>query len=153
MNGRFDNYRRDYYGGALMVLLGGVTVLQSASYEIGTLTQMGPGLYPAALGVMLALTGLAIALNARFVEPEEGSDALPPEWRGWFCIVLSIIAFILAGTYGGLVPATFAIVFISALGDRENTIKGAFLLSLVIVAVSVVVFWWALDLQLPLFRW
>ncbi len=98
MNGHFDNYRRDYYGGALMVLIGGVTALQSASYDIGTLTQMGPGLYPAALGVMLALTGLAIALNARFVEPEGGPKASPPEWRGWFCIVLSIIAFILAGT-------------------------------------------------------
>jgi len=44
-------------------------------------------------------------------------------------------------------------VFISALGDRDNTWKKALLLSLAIVVVAVVVFWWALQIQLPLFRW
>ena len=40
-----------------------------------------------------------------------------------------------------------------ALGDRKNTIKQAILLSLAMSAIAVVVFWWALQLQLPLFRW
>ena len=57
------------------------------------------------------------------------------------------------GHWGGLLPATFAIVFISALGDRKNTIKQAFVLSLGMSVIAVVVFWWALQLQLPLFRW
>ncbi|MFP3711527.1 tripartite tricarboxylate transporter TctB family protein, partial [Paraburkholderia sp. SIMBA_009] len=47
----------------------------------------------------------------------------------------------------------FAIVFISALGDRKNTVKQAFVLSLGMSVIAVVVFWWALQLQLPLFRW
>ncbi|MCJ9713295.1 tripartite tricarboxylate transporter TctB family protein, partial [Bordetella hinzii] len=50
-------------------------------------------------------------------------------------------------------PATFAIVFISALGDRTNTLKQALLLSVSMCVIAVVVFWWALQLQLPLFRW
>ena len=49
--------------------------------------------------------------------------------------------------------ATFAIVFISTLGDRKNTVKQAFVLSIGMSVIAVVVFWWALQLQLPLFRW
>jgi hypothetical protein len=76
-----------------------------------------------------------------------------PDKRGSVCIQLGIQAIQLLGHYGGLLPATFAIVFISALGDRTNTIKQAVLLSIAMSAIAVVVFWWALQLQLPLFRW
>ena len=61
--------------------------------------------------------------------------------------------FLLLGEYGGLLPATFAIVFISALVDRDNTLREAFLLALAMMVIAVVVFWWALSLQLPLFQW
>jgi len=44
-------------------------------------------------------------------------------------------------------------VFISALGDRDNTLTEALLLSLAMCFIAVVVFWWALKLQLPLFQW
>ena len=49
--------------------------------------------------------------------------------------------------------ATFAIVFISALGDRRNTVKSAFLLAAAMVVVCLIVFSWGLQLQFPLFRW
>jgi hypothetical protein len=45
------------------------------------------------------------------------------------------------------------VVFIAALGDRQNSVKAAFYLALSITAVSVVVFWWALQVQFPLFNW
>ena len=76
-----------------------------------------------------------------------------PDIRGGICIILGILAFLLFGEYGGLLPATFAIVFISALGDRDNTLTEALLLSLAMSFIAVVVFWWALKLQLPLFQW
>src|SRR5450755_3856791 len=116
---------RDYYGGALMFVIGLGAILQGRTYSMGTLSRMGPGFFPVSLGVILALAGAAIALTARFAEREAEEKALPPEWRGWFCISLSILAFVVLGKYGGLVPATFAIVFISALGDRQNTVKSA----------------------------
>ncbi len=50
-------------------------------------------------------------------------------------------------------PATFAIVFISALGDRQNTIKSALDAGARDRRGCVVVFWWALQMQLPLFGW
>ncbi len=134
-----------------MMVIGLGAAFQGSTYSIGTLSRMGPGYFPVALGVLLTLIGLSIAVTARFTHYEGEDEALPPEWRGWICICAAVIAFVVFGEYGGLVPATFAIVFISALGDRMNTVKGAAILAACVVVVAVVVFWWALQMQLPLF--
>ncbi len=159
MQNTSNNNRKDYYGGALMVLIGMGAIYGGTDYKIGTLGHMGPGFFPAALGALLALTGVLIAISARSGTPaattpgEEQHAKGLPDLRGGICIILSILAFLLLGEYGGLLPATFAIVFISALGDRKNTLKQAIALAILMSAIAVVVFWWALQLQLPLFRW
>ncbi|MGH8781786.1 tripartite tricarboxylate transporter TctB family protein [Paraburkholderia sp.] len=145
---------RDYYGGALMMLIGLGAIVQGASYRIGSLTAMGSGFFPVALGAILVLLGICIAGSAHRTPRDAVTDEPAPiEWRGWLCILGSIVAFVALGKYGGLLPATFAVVFISALGDRDNSILSALLLALAMSAVCVVVFWWALQLQFPLFTW
>lgn len=155
MHSFINKYNRDYYGGGLMLLFGVSAIWAGMSYRIGSLVRMGPGFFPVALGVILALTGVAIMIGAAAAAavPGEKEENLRPEWRGWICISLSIVAFVILGEYGGLLPATFAVVFISALGDRQNTIKSALLLSIVMCALCVVIFWYALQVQFPLFRW
>jgi hypothetical protein len=153
MTADIGHHRRDYYGGALIVLLGALVAYQASRYNIGTLSRMGPGLYPAMLGVALMMTGASIAFTASAREQSEESADRVTQWRGWICITSGIVAFVIAGTYAGLLPATLLLVFISALGDRKNTLKSAIVLSLIMAAVSVSVFWWALGLQLPLLTW
>jgi Tripartite tricarboxylate transporter TctB family len=151
--------KKDYYGGALMVVVGLLAVYAGLDYRTGTPARMGPGFFPVAIGVLLAITGLLIAITARSESGATSTVAVGhghgglPDVRGGICIILSVLAFLLLGVYGGLVPATFAIVFISALGDRTNTITQAILLALSMCIVAVIVFWWALRLQLPLFQW
>jgi Tripartite tricarboxylate transporter TctB family len=149
---------REYYGGALMLLIGAGAVEEGIKYQVGSLSQMGPGFFPVALGVILALLGVAIAGSARShvgdARPVREKDDIPgPEWRGWICILGSVVAFVVMGKYGGLLPATFAIVFIAALGDRNNGVVTALVLSLILCLLCVVIFWWALQLQFPLFTW
>lgn len=144
---------RDYLGGVLMIALGMAAALQGSSYRIGTLSRMGPGFFPVALGVILALAGLVIAIAARFERDAADAQSLPAEWRAWFCICAGIVVFVVLGKYGGLIPATFAIVFVSSLGDRDNGPRAAALLALACVVVAVVVFRFALQLQFPLFQW
>ncbi|MDB5754543.1 MAG: tripartite tricarboxylate transporter TctB family protein [Massilia sp.] len=152
-HGFINKYNRDYYGGGLMLLIGLGAIREGLSYKMGTLVRMGPGFFPVALGVLLALVGVAIVIGAKAAIPEGEEKQRRPEWRGWFCIVLGIFAFIGFGKYGGLLPATFAVVFISALGDRDNNVKSALLLALGMCAACTVVFWWALQVQFPLFQW
>ena len=145
---------REYYGGLLMVLIGLGAIVKGVKYHVGTLTQMGAGYFPVALGVILVGLGVWIAGAAYRTAPAPaGTDRAQLEWRGWLCILGGIVAFVVIGEYGGLLPATFAIVFISALGDRTNTWRSALVLAAGMSIVCVIVFWWALQVQFPLFAW
>lgn len=151
--------KRDHLGGTLMVLVGLTAIVAGLRYQTGTLNHMGSGFFPVALGTLLALVGFLIAVTAnRKREP----DAEPsghqhghglPDLRGAACILAGAVSFVFIGMYGGLIPATFSIVFISSLGDRSNTVRQAALLAMAMCAVAAVVFSWALQLQLPLFAW
>src|SRR5262244_2467394 len=115
---------KDYLASALMIFIGVGAAVKGTSYNLGSLQRMGPGFFPVSLGVLLTLLGIAIGvvewLRRKPLEEVKAPKAPPhpPEWRGWACILGSTIAFIVLGHYGGLVPASAAIVFISALGDR-----------------------------------
>jgi hypothetical protein len=145
---------KDYYGGALMILIGLGTITEGVNYHLGTLIRTGPGFFPTVIGVLLVVTGVIIAIEGlgrkNIVTAETRGK---PEWRGWFCILGGILAFIVLGKYTGLLPATFAVVFISALGDRQNTLKAATALAVAMCVAAVVVFWWALKMQFPLLTW
>ena len=148
---------RDVLAGGLVVAIGVGAVLEASSYQIGELANMGPGYYPVALGAILIALGLAIP----FVmdsdgEPENqaaGPDSsLLPRVRGIGGIIAGVIAFMLLGDAAGLAPAIFALVFISALGDTLNTIRSAALLALGMTVLGVILFGWALPIQLPIVR-
>jgi hypothetical protein len=144
---------KNLIGGILVMGLGIQTVVGAQNYEVGTISRMGPGYFPTAIGGILALSGLAIAGAAVVSADGRPPQPVQPEWRGWACIILGVVAFVVFGGSLGLLPATFAVVFVSALGDRQNSLRDALLLSLGMVAVSLVVFWWGLKIHMPLFAW
>ncbi len=150
---RIERGRREVLGGALMLAIGLGAIWQGAHYPLGTLSRMGPGYFPVALGVILAVVGVVIAISGHLAAPSAAAPKLPPEWRAWGLIAASIVLFVVLGKWGGLLPATAAIVFVSALADRDNGWRSALLLALVMCLAAVVVFWWALQIQFPLFAW
>lgn len=137
-----------------MILLGGGAALEGQRYNIGTMKQMGPGFMPVALGIVLLLIGITIAGGSFAGEGSKGEAEIPsqPDWRGWICIILGPLLFMILGRYAGLVPATFSCVFVSALGDRKSTLKGAFVLAAAITAMGVLVFSYLLQVPFPLIR-
>jgi hypothetical protein len=148
---RLFQVKRDYYAGALMMLLGLITAYQGSTYPVGTLHQMGPGYFPLALGVLLTFLGGLIAATAG-ADSEEA--ALPhAEWRGWACIIAGPALFILLGRWTGMLPATFACVFVSALGDRDSTLKGAAVLAVCVTVFGVLLFHYLLKLPMPVLTW
>jgi hypothetical protein len=145
--------KRDYYAGALMILVGLVAAQDVRHYAIGTLRQMGPGYFPLALGALLILLGILIAGTASTGGPTDEEAAMPRnEWRGWGCILAGPILFIILGEYGGMLPATFACVFVSALGDRETTPRSAAILAGGVTLFGVILFHYLLKLPMPVIR-
>jgi hypothetical protein len=116
---------------------------------------MGPGFLPTALGVILIGLGIAIAGTAIGVPEGEDEDIMPahPEWWGWACILAGPLSFILFGSYFGLIPGTFACVFVSALGDRTATLKSSALLATFVTIFGVGLFSYLLQIPMPLLAW
>ena len=147
---------KDFYGGGLLAVIGLGSALWGRRYGMGTLAHMGPGFFPVAVGVALALAGAGIAFRAAVPRHEEKKPeqaaAERPDWRGWCGIVGGLAAFGVLGAYAGLVPATIAVALLPALGDRQNTAKEAVWLAVAMALISIVVFRWGLQIQIPLFR-
>jgi hypothetical protein len=150
-------YKRDFYAGGFMVLIGLVFALKGPEYRLGTLMHMGPGYLPTALGVLLTGLGLIIAGTAVVAARPDGEDEriLPehPQWWGWLCILAGPVAFIIFGKVGGMIPGTFACVFVSALGDRTATLKSSFILAVVVTVFGVLLFHYLLQIPMPILRW
>ena len=153
MSGKFA-WKRDYYAGALMVLLGVGAAVTGSGYKFGTLARMGPGFMPVVLGVVLAFMGILIATTALGSSEPDDQKFLPenPQWFGWLCILAGPVLFIIVGHYGGMIPAIFACVFVSALGDKTATFKSSFVLALVVTVFGVLLFHYLLNIPFPLLR-
>ncbi len=146
--------KRDFYAGGLMTLLGAAITLDSMAYSLGTLTHMGPGMFPLMLGLTLTLVGVLI-LGTAVVTPLSNDENILPknkEWRGWGCILAGPIFFIILGEYFGLVPATYSCVFVCAMGDRTATLKGSAVLAAGVTFFGVLLFSYVLKIPFPMFR-
>lgn len=153
-------HKQKYYSAGFMLLIGVFTALGSVDYGMGTLGRMGPGYFPLLLGILLSVIGILIAVTPdspdeiRADEQQEPLSAIVRRHiRPWSATVGGIIAFIVIGKFGGLVPATFVLIFVSALGDPKNSLKASFWLAVGVVAFAIAAFHYGLQLQFPLFPW
>jgi hypothetical protein len=148
--------KRDFYAGILTTVLGAAVAFDSITfYNLGTLTHMGPGMFPMMLGVTLAFIGILI-FGAGLVTPLGDDEHILPrqrEWRGWACILAGPLLFMVFGEFFGMAPATFICVFVSALGARTSTLKSSAILALGITFFGVLLFSYVLQLPFPIFRW
>ena len=147
--------KRDFYAGMLMTLLGIGVTFNATTYTLGTLMHMGPGMFPFLLGIVLTGLGLTIFGTALATPLGEDEHILPRqrEWKAWGFILAGPISFIVLGEFFGMVPATFACVFVSSLGDRDSTWKGSFLLAAGVTFFGVLLFAYVLQVPFPMFRW
>jgi len=147
-------WKRDYYAGGLMFLLGVGAAVTGSGYKFGSLARMGPGFMPVVLGVVLAFIGILIAGTALASSEAGDKKFLPdhPQWFGWLCIIAGPVMFIILGYYGGMIPAVFACVFVSALGDRTATYKSSLILAAGVTVFGVLLFHYLLNIPFPLLR-
>ena len=153
MSGKFT-WKRDYYAGGLMLLLGVGAAVTGSGYKFGSLARMGPGFMPVVLGIVLAFLGILIAGTALASSEPDDRRFLPdnPQWFGWACIIAGPILFIILGHYGGMIPAVFACVFVSALGDKTASYKSSLILAAGVTVFGVLLFHYLLSIPFPLLR-
>ena len=153
----FKFNRKEFWSSFLMLVLGVGTIVGSQNYQLGTLVRMGPGYFPLMLGVLLTAIALLILFSPETLteDAEEGGIVLTMKEQiiTWALVIGSVILFIIVGKYGGLVPATFVMCTVAALGDKGNTLKDAILIGVVMSLISAGLFYYGLRIQFPIFTW
>lgn len=152
---KFKNFNYDSAASLLIIALGLATVFASNQYRIGSLASMGPGYFPLILGLALLLVGLLMAANRQSFKPvtvaNTKSQLGQKPYRCVACILTGVLVFVFSVDYIGFAVAAFLLVFISALGDRNNSWRSAFVLALLIAAATTFVFAYVLNMQFDIF--
>ncbi|MFM9968406.1 MAG: tripartite tricarboxylate transporter TctB family protein [Burkholderiales bacterium] len=140
----------DIFGGALLMVIGLAAVTYtSGRYEIGEISEMGPGMFPTAIGYLLAGLGVLIAVPAFFRE-----GVLPtPEYREFFTVTGSVLLFALTIDRLGLVAALLLLTVVAVAAQKKVNWLETFALFVVITIFAVLLFRVGLGMPLPLFKW
>jgi hypothetical protein len=124
-----------------------VSLYAVTHYNVGTAIRMGPGYFPTAVGALVAVLGVALALTSLRVEgPRLPRLALRP-------IVLILAASIVFGYLLkplGLVLSTILLIIVSAAGGHEFRLREVLVLAAGLTVFSIAVFVYALGLPFPL---
>jgi putative tricarboxylic transport membrane protein len=157
---------RDLGAGACLLGLAAVASWQSAGLELGTLRQMGPGMFPRVLAVLVGVCGGALGLRSWLqTEPSEPSDAQPEEvsaprrasgariWRAPLCLLLAATVFGLSVRPLGLVVATPLSLLLASLASPDSRLKQSLWFALGMTVFCVLLFRQLLSLPIPLAPW
>ncbi len=140
--------QKDFLSGLMFTVVGGGFALGARNYEIGEAARMGPGYFPFMLGIILAILGLIVTVQAL------GDTEKPGEKVGklaWKPLVLVIGANLLFGAMlGGIAPiglppmglmlSVIALVVVASMAGAEFRLVESFVLSLILAAGSYVIF-------------
>jgi hypothetical protein len=151
--------QRDFFSGLLFVGLGTAFAWGATTMRIGSGQRMGPGWFPLALGVLLAVIGAFVIFGSLVVEREDGDPV--PAWalRPVVCVLGAIVVFgaLVRGVPAiglpamGMVAAMVALTFICSLAAGPQVrVKEALLLSVLLALASALVFVFVFGQPLPL---
>ena len=140
---------KDIVGGLGLASLGVFAAVYAQRYEFGDLNRMGPGYFPVALGILLALLGLMIALPA-FFRP---GPPIKVQWKTFALVMLSVVVFAFTLKTLGLILATMLSVVLSTLADNDTRWKSRLMVAVGVAVVTYAVFGLGLRMVLPFWPW
>jgi hypothetical protein len=142
---------RDIIGGCLLMVIGLWATLQAwLDYPLGTVSHMGPGMFPAGEGVLLAGMGLLVFVPALFRIRQASPK---PDLRAFFFVLTSLVIFSLTVDTLGLIPATALLTVVAVFADNKLDLIGTVVLAVVLAAIAVLIFRVGLGVPLEPFKW
>lgn len=141
--------QQDFYSSLMFILVGLGFSIVSATHKMGTASRMGPGYFPFWLGVILVIIGVVVLLGsisrkARH-NPVERWDVKSILW-----ILGSVVLFGLLLNLLGLVIALMVLVFVSSKASHEFNWWGTGVNAILLVAISMALFVYGLNLQIKI---
>jgi len=139
---------KDFWSGLMLIAIGAAAVFIARDYPFGTALRMGAGFFPVVLGVALVLFGLYFAARGLHAS----STGIEGNWspRALVVLPLAFVAFGVLMEHAGFIPAMLALMAGSAAAGTEFRIGEVLALSVLLTALCVALFIWALGLPYPL---
>ena len=148
----FIKNQQDFWSGLMFVGIGAFFALISATkYDIGTAARMGPGYFPLALGVILFILGIIVALSSLRGEHDEEHNIGKFDWDILFLVIGSIFLFGLMMDHLGLYVSIVALVIFSSLASHEFSLNIAIGNAIFLVLFAYFAFVKGLGLIFPLY--
>ena len=142
--------KKDFSAGIMFIALGGFFALWAGNYPMGTAVRMGPAYFPTVLGWILAGLGVIVFGRSFFLQGEEMRKT---NLRPLLFILGSVFVFGFLLDKAGLAAASFAIMFVSAMGGWDFRWKEQLINAVVMTSANVAIFFYGLGLPFKLFPW
>jgi Tripartite tricarboxylate transporter TctB family len=141
--------QRDFVSGLGFVGFGGLTVLGSLRYDLGSASAMGPGYFPLITGVLLAVLGVIVLASA--CRPGSAVTRLDP-WNvpKILIILTALILFALTLEPLGLVVAVPLLVAVSSAAHPPFSWRRTLLLIAIMLPLVWAIFVYFLGLTFPM---
>lgn len=142
----------DLASGLILAVLGVAVALYSyLHYELGSLSRMGPGFFPVALGGLLAVIGSSIILFDLISNVK--SEAIRPIlFRPLLAVCGSIFVFGLSLESLGLLPATLFLTLFASASVSGFSYKRSFIIGISLAILSWGIFVLGLDMPISLIK-
>lgn len=134
---------------AVLFVMGAFMVSRGIDYGVGKINRMGAGFFPVAVGVLLMVFSVLLAPEAI----KSGGRAVRFPMLPLTMIFLGLIVFALLVEPLGLVPATIALVFVSAFAEVGMRPRRALATALAAALLGYLLFIVGLRLTIDPFWW
>lgn len=143
----FSLLNRDVAAGVFLLVMAGIGYFGSRSLDFGSLHNVGSGLVPQSVSILLAGFGVFTIIQAFFVH-EETLERFT--FRGLIFVLGSVLLFAATiRTLGLVVAAPLAIIFSSG-ADRDTRLKEIIPFAIVLSIFCIGLFKYMLRLPIPL---
>jgi hypothetical protein len=137
------NSHKDAVAGVVFAAIGTVAFFYAHQYPIGTALNMGPGFFPALLGVILFVLGLGTFGRAMVTETDR-LEVLA--WRPMLLLPLGVLLFGLMIDRLGLIPSILVAIVLSRLAAPRLRILEVLAVCVVLTVLASVLFVYGLGL-------
>ena len=141
---------QDAAAGAFLLAIAGIALWLGADLPVGTVRQLGPGMFPRVLAILVGVVGVMIVIDA-FLQSGEGLERWP--LRAPLFILGAAIAFGFAVRPLGLIVAAPLVMLVGAFASPETRIREVLVFGVVMTVFCVGLFKYALGLPIPVAPW
>lgn len=140
-------FGREFAGGVFLILLAVGGFFGAWSLNFGQLSGVGPGLMPKVTAILLGVLGIVMVLQALIArgEPLEAWS-----WRGTILVLGAICVFAATIRPFGLAFAGPVAMLMASLADPSTRLREIIPFAIILPALSIGLFKYALRLPIPL---